>query len=229
MNAPATSSDIFARSAGLPISILSPIDSEARLLFVLAPYPSDPRLVSTHAGLLTRLTLKLLDAVTLGRARDYRNMYRDHYANPRSADYMLGAIDAAMGALKLREQPVVITPAGTAVGQVGRARVPIVDVTRGDAVEWRRRVASGRHDVVVLVWPDAIGLSAERLQKLLSFGVPLYVLNGRRRLFRLDATMRWKIALRRYFAHTRVMELIFAATVWPIAGLCAAVDRFGRR
>lgn len=222
--------DIQARSAGLPISIVAPIDVDARLLFVVATYPGEARRVSAHAGMLTRLTLWLLDAASLGRLRDYRGMYRDHYANPRNSEYMLGAILAVEKALALRSPPAVIVPDGVATGSAGNISVTIVDIAEMDAVAWRRQIASGPFDAVVIVWPDAIGLGNERMQRrLLEAGAPVYVLNGRRRLFRLDPAMRWKIALRRYFAHTRVMELAFAAVVWPLAGLCALVDILERR
>lgn len=218
----------FAASARLPITMASPLDGEERVLFVLTSYPGVPNEVSRDAGIGTRAALAIIDLVTLRRHRSYREMYRDHYANVRSVDYMRGLVDAVTRAAAMRNRPGLVADAATPAGPADQTAVERRDLRAMGEAEWRAAIAAGPHSAVVLVWPDALGLGSERLEGLLAGMTRVYALNGRRRLFRLDAAMRAKLARRRFFAYTRVAELSFALASFPVAAACAAIDRLKR-
>jgi hypothetical protein len=74
-------------------------------------------------------------------------------------------------------------------------------------------------DEIVLLYPDAIGLGFGALERRLPPGVPVRILNGRRREFALDPRTRRALRLRRALERTMLGEtvaLAAAAAVTPV-------------
>jgi hypothetical protein len=67
-------------------------------------------------------------------------------------------------------------------------------------------------DSIVLLYPDSIGMDFGAIERSVISRWPLkrvLVLNGRRRLFRLEPQMRRRLALRRYLEAIRIPEVAF--------------------
>ena len=76
-----------------------------------------------------------------------------------------------------------------------------------------------QEQAIVLLYPDAIGMDFGWIERTLAGryrSTPVFVLNGRRRLFRLDREMQRKLAVRRLLESSRFPEfalcLAFAMT-----------------
>ena len=76
---------------------------------------------------------------------------------------------------------------------------------------------AGNADVVVLLYPDAIGIgwsAVERdVRSRAGAGTELRALNGRRRDFALDRAMRRRLAVRRAFETALLGEALFTAVL----------------
>jgi hypothetical protein len=204
--------------------------TDGAVLFILCAYPREE--LARRAGLLTRMTLWGLDAVTIGRLRAHRVLYRDHYANPRPLAYLVGLVERFRRQADLRRAPDLIIDRsfGDEAQSCARdfAQVEIADLHDPMQSALARNATDGRYAAVILVWPDALGLGWEPLQRWAT-RLPLVIaMNGRRRAFSLDRSTRRALATRRFFAHTRLAEAIFALCAYPVAGFCALVDAVRR-
>lgn len=218
-------------SERLPIVIAGPMPApDSAVLFILCAYRQVDAVRET--GLLTRLTLNLLDGLTFGRLRSHRALLRDHYANPRSLAYLVGLVRRFQRQVDLRRAPDILVDRGFGVEPVSLAddfgRVEFADLRDPRRSALARDADEGRYQAIVLVWPDALGLGQEALQRRTSHSPLLIAMNGRRRAFPLDASARRTLSIRRYFAHTRLAEAAFALCVFPIAGVCALIDAIRR-
>lgn len=66
-------------------------------------------------------------------------------------------------------------------------------------------------DAIVLLYPDSIGLDVVHIERAIASRWPLkrvFALNGRRRFFLLDASMRRRLAIRRFLETFRIPEVI---------------------
>jgi hypothetical protein len=158
--------------------------------------------------------------------QQYRN------ANPRDAAYMLTAMDE------------VLTPATT--GGI-RADLlmpawmrPTVDEQMLARFErsWlfespdkaldektMSELQSRGYDAVILLYPDGNGMGWRPLERRLSrVGAPTVVLNGRRRLFLLDAATRRSLLMRRCVERSWVLESAAIVAVVPVGLLLAGYD-----
>ncbi len=84
---------------------------------------------------------------------------------------------------------------------------------------------------MLLVHADALGLGLGGLERELAAAFPeqVFVLNGRRRLYRLDPVMRRRLRRRRVLAETRIVEAALGRLVPVLAWALAAFDRLSRR
>ncbi len=189
-------------------------------------------MLARSAGTLTRMTLRLLDGVTAGRLRAHRALYRDHYANPRSLAYLIGLVRRFVCQVALRHAPdlVVDRDFGIKAQAWGRdfGRVEVADPRDPTRSALLADAAAGGYGSVVLVWPDALGLGWEPLQRWAVRVPGAIAMNGRRRAFPLDASAKRALGIRRFFAHTRLAETVFALCTYPVAGFCALVDTMKR-
>jgi hypothetical protein len=85
-------------------------------------------------------------------------------------------------------------------------------------------------DEIVLLYPDAIGLGFGAIERRLPSGVPVRVVNGRRRDFALDRRTRRALALRRALERTMAFEAVALAAAAVATPALLVVDLVrGRR
>ncbi len=185
-----------------------------RVLAVMPGYAADEGSRRVGEGHLLFRGLGLIWRVlTTESYRGFVRGYRDFYANPRSSAYMAARLselmasafpDASLGIIAidppslpapLREHPSVeLTSVAT-----------IEDLDAAIAADAEAKPS----DLTLLLHYDALGLGLGAIEKRLLKLVPhaTFVMNGRRRVYRLDRTMRKRLAPRRWLAETRLVEL----------------------
>jgi hypothetical protein len=151
--------------------------------------------------------------------REHARIYRDFYANPRSPAYMAGSLEGLFDSSDGQRRTLLLGPwADVAPGAAHWAN----EIRRIDENAVRSPVElptlKRDHDAVLLMHSDAIGIGLGALERALvaAFSREVFVLNGRGRLYRLDARMRRLLRRRRVIAHTRIIEAVLARLV-PIA------------
>ena len=167
-------------------------------------------------------------------AHGHRIVHRDHYANPRSFEYMLAAAVSALSHMTVQPADVVIDSrwdgAASSLNDAGFNRVVIADPL--DARTWREEPLKRARDYqnVLLVYPDALGLGCGAAEaRALGARTAVFVVNGRRRAFRLTHGLRRRLGLSRMLAHTRLVERALAAAVTPFAAVLAKWDQVRER
>ncbi|MGH6678955.1 MAG: hypothetical protein ACREDL_08505 [Bradyrhizobium sp.] len=149
--------------------------------------------------------------------------FRDHYANPRTPESQLAMVKALLDVSKVTEAQMIFDRR-LASGKWREAEKPaesqIVDLTR-----WLPDVRSV--DTVVLAYPDPLGLTFGRLERrLVAAGAAnVVILTGRRRLFPLSPRAIHSFRWRRLLASTRIVELLAAIAILPVAAALAGYDR----
>lgn len=212
----------FATSV-LPLTLAwKPAPQPGRTLFVVFAYHGADG-DGTRRGLLERRESR--------SARDHRVMYRDHYANPRPLPYLLAVVGRAIPHLSPLAMPDLVidcrhnAPLADAVATSFR-RVEIADVNSQAAWTQGLLADANAYDHVVLVYADALGLGCESGERTaVANAASVFVVNGRRRAFRLDYMLRLRLRVNRWLARTRIVERGLAAAVRPIAHGLAAWDR----
>jgi glycosyltransferase involved in cell wall biosynthesis len=168
----------------------------------------------------------------VARWRARRDFLVGFYANPRSPDYMVGAVREFLVNAGWQQMADLVADRAYEAALDDEARrlfrsVVIAPLAGTDAAARLRGATSGRRpDALLLVWPDALGFGNEALaDAALSSGIPeTIVLNGRRRAFRLDARSRALLAGRRLLARLRVGEWLFALAILPVGAAFVLVD-----
>jgi hypothetical protein len=173
-----------------------------------------------------------MDRFESSAARDHRILHRDHYANPRDVPYLLGLLQAAMTQVDDADARLVIDRqlAEAFPGRVDLAGVEFADPL--DSATWRRGALkdADAYDNLVFIYPDALGLGCERAEQYALYRRrDILIVNGRRRAFRLTASLHRRLELSRWLARTRVVERLFAAAVRPIGTMLALSDDLLRR
>ena len=83
---------------------------------------------------------------------------------------------------------------------------------------------------IVLLYPDAIGLGFGQIERRLPRGVPVRVLNGRRRDFVLDRRTKAGLRTRRLLERTMTAEALFVAVLAAVTPFLLGADLVrGRR
>jgi hypothetical protein len=207
-----------------------------RTLVVICAYaeslrgPEDPR----PFGLPTAAVLWGLDHLLPRRFSDHRVLHRDHFANPRPLPYLLDLVERwACDATASAAPDLLVDGAHPEPGD-GEFRAAFGRVERGATARFESEgvpplleaAFRGDYDTVVLVHPDALGLGCERLERALLSDPArrVLVVSGRRRAYALGRNARCALRLRRFLARTRLVELLAALAVWPVAGALAAFD-----
>ena len=139
--------------------------------------------------------------------QQYRN------ANPRDAAYMLTAMDDMLTAATSRFRADLLMPAWMRPGlddrMLARFDRTWLFESRSGAFEEPALsdLQSRRYDAVILLYPDGNGTGWAPLENTLSrLGAPMVVINGRRRLFLLDAQTRRSLLMRRCLERSWVVE-----------------------
>ncbi len=167
---------------------------------------------------------RLVDIVTLGPLRRHVGAMRDHYANPRPAAAQIGIVTALLEQQSRPESVKAVFDARTLPNESQPRPSWAVDAQTVDLASW---VPSARDvDTVILSYPDALGLTFGRLEsRLLAAGARnVVILTGRRRLFPLSSQAVRALRSRRLLASTRIVELMAAIIVLPVAGVLAGYD-----
>lgn len=168
------------------------------------------------------LLWRLLNVLTLLRLRRFIAAMRDHFANPRDVDYQLAIADTIVARSAFRDVTIVADERLAASGGLATPEGREVSIGHLD----RRYLDSqSNFETVVLVYPDALGLTWGGLERLAAKrSRNLVIANGRRRVFTWDRRMARSLAVRRFLSNTRLIELIWGILVIPAAALLAAFD-----
>lgn len=166
---------------------------------------------------------RLLDRACLFSLREFIASNRDFFANVRSVEYQLGLLQdvlsiASPSTVTIRiEEQMAQSKVCNRLASFGEVEVR----SSGDLL-CENDVA----DSVLLIYPDALGLGWGRLESMLATTESVYIVNGRRRIFPLNAHMRIRLGWHRFLATTRVTELLASIVILPLAAGFAAVDVF---
>lgn len=186
-----------------------------RLIVVMPGYAADGSSARIGEGRpLYRCLGALWRVVTTASYRGFVRGYRDFYANPRSGAYMasqlsaladsaLPGVDMLLLAVDMPALPEALMPRQDMVELVSVPSAADLHLALENASK------SAVFDAALLLHHDAIGLGLAGIEATLQGAVPdgLFVLNGRRRVYRLDQAMRRRLASRRFLAETRIVEL----------------------
>lgn len=153
-----------------------------------------------------------------------RRQLHEYRANPRSVEYMLDR------ATEFKAQ--------SAPGAVADVLVEGETLMPEKHYAWIRQIQTvlvdlSGYDTVVLLYPDAIGLGWDTLERTVGdlHAQQCIVINGRRRIFIWDHASRRALAWRRLLYRFSFLEglfaaLLFVASVWfAVADLCAGRTR----
>lgn len=162
----------------------------------------------------------LLDQISLLDLRRFVASNRDFFANVRSVGYQIDLLNECLRVhggkpAEIRiEHRLADSVAREKLNQSGN-----VNVVEAACLFSNAQSFGG----ILLIYPDALGLGWSRAERTLS-GNRAFVINGRRRLFALDAPTRAKLLWRRFLANTRFPEMIAGVVIVPVAALFAMVD-----
>lgn len=170
---------------------------------------------------------RIIGSLTLLPLRQFIAMYRDHFANPRNFSYQLALAQAVLENARFTGAEILVD----AALNVGRDDIELIGVEKV-AIETivPAFFTQGNFDTIVLIYPDALGLSWSRIEARAMVAARTVVLvNGRRRLFTLDQSVRKSLLWRRFLANTRFVEILMGIGVIPVAAILALIDRLRRR
>lgn len=163
---------------------------------------------------------RLLDRLSLFSLRQFIASNRDFFANVRTVGYQVGLLEDA---LRLASPSSVTIRVDEALAQDAAsdqmASFGQIEVRAASDLLGGKEIADG----VLLIYPDALGLGWAPLESHLPT-VPVYVVNGRRRIFSLNASTSRRLRWRRLLANTRVTELLATIAIVPLAAGLAAWD-----
>lgn len=166
------------------------------------------------------LIARLLDRVSLLYLRQFVASNRDFFANVRPFEYQVGLLEdvlclASPSGVTIRvDETLAQDAACEQLASFGQVEVRAA----GDLL-----CANEAADSVLLIYPDALGLGWAPLESCRPSG-PVYAVNGRRRIFPLNARTRRKLRWRRLLASTRATELLATIAIVPLAAGLAAWD-----
>ena len=194
-------------------------------LIIMCSYRGGTRspALDTASSFLGQVT----SVLTLRSLRRFVAQWRDFYANPRGYDYQRGLVEAVADRCRAGAELVVdaafdselVAPAHAEIKKV--SRVNLQQLPTG----WLPAAST-----VILVYPDPLGLSWQGLEaRIRKEGRSIVIVNGRRRMFLLNAEARRALRLRRFLANTRVVELVAGLLLIPASGVLALRDRMADR
>jgi hypothetical protein len=163
-----------------------------------------------------------------------RDFYLNFYANSRPTDYVMATLKRSLEKVdQATRVDLVVDPSyGETVTSRKKAsdffhiellQRPLIEDTTGVV----QRIATKQYDYIVLVFRDALGFGCEAIEPVfISLPMPVFVLNGRGRIFRLDHKHQRMLRRRRWIARTGICECLFASILLCVAACLASVDRF---
>ncbi len=197
------------------------ISAGASVLFVICNY---------RGGTLTRSksefgVRRIFDALW-GKVgfRSHRQLYRDYFANPRQLDYQIDLVASAIESNRIEAPKILLDASFDDIS---------IDSLSKRGLSAQKRILNletiapflqpAEHPAtVVLVYPDAIGLSWSNLERtLLGQAKELWILNGRRRMLKITRPIHNQLNRRRFLAESRLAEALLGAGL-AVTGFCLA-------
>jgi hypothetical protein len=202
-----------------------PIRVFGRILVIVCAYRGCARQEASSGSLLCSLPFArpVVNWLTLASLRRHVASLRDHYANPRPIDMQLAMVTALLDHSKVESVRTIFD----ARRLPDPSRPPPSWAAESEAADLANWVPAVRDiDTIILAYPDALGLTFGRLEaRLLAAGARnIVVLTGRRRLFPLSPQAMRSFRWRRLLASTRIVELMGAIAVLPVAAALAGYD-----
>ncbi len=155
--------------------------------------------------------------------KDYRDYLIHYRANPRGMEYMLDL--ASEFRAKYASSAFVDLLAEQTIPDAipERHRSWIKKVWTELQIE---SLAENGYDTIIYLYPDAIGLGWNHIERiLLRLKTRHYlVINGRRRIFVWDRDSRRALALRRFIAKAWALEMLLAPALLCVSGILALYD-----
>ena len=163
----------------------------------------------------------------------HRRVHRDFYANPRDLRYQLALVAQQMPGARAPRLVIDrrLAAAARDIPGLAKAAFELADLDE-DRLADSVIEAEAAADDVYLVYPDAIGLGCEAIEAALLRRAKgrCWVVNGRRRVFRLTSGTRRRLAVSRWLARTRAVEYAAALALTAAGYLLAEWDHLrGRR
>jgi hypothetical protein len=195
-----------------------------RVLFLICSYGARPAIsFATKLRFFWRFG-RLADRLTAYSLRQFIASNRDFAANPRTLAYQLGLVKDVLALGRVTETTCFIDPVfSDQPVQNQFASLGKVEIRDPGSVSSRDLQS---FDIAIMVYPDALGLgrSGMEAELLRNTRVPLYFVNGRRRIMPLDSAARRALSWRRLLATTRLTELCLSLLIIPLAMFWAALD-----
>jgi len=194
------------------------------VLFLVCSYGARPAIsFASKLPFLWRFG-RLADRLTAYSLRQFIASNRDFAANPRTFEYQLGLVKDVLALGRVTETTCFIDPAFSDQSVQNQfASLGKVEIRDPGSVSGRDLQS---FDTVIVVYPDALGLGRSGVEAglLRSARVPLYFVNGRRRIMPLDSAARRALSWHRLLATTRLTELCLSLLIIPLAMFWAALD-----
>lgn len=188
------------------------LDQPVKNVLVIIPgYAAAKSRIGEGSALLSAVGW-LWRVLTTGNYKSFVQQYRDYYANPRSSAYMAEAVGELIGKALPGAQVVLACPAQDDCPSSWAARWLPLAPAAADYSDVVKSLGTGvMFDAAILAHHDALGLGLYGLERaLLAQFKDVFVINGRRRVYRLDQSAQQVHKLRRFLAQTRLAELLMS-------------------
>ena len=181
------------------------------VLAIIPGYAAEISVIGEGSALLS-VAGWLWRVVTTGNFKSFVRQYRDYYANPRTSAYMAEALGELIHKTLPDAQVVLLCaaqddfPSSWASRRLSPEAAPagfsdLVDSLAPTVV----------FDAAILAHHDPLGLGLYPLERtLLAQFKDVFIVNGRRRVYRLDQAALDAHKLRRFLAQTRLAEVMMS-------------------
>jgi len=181
------------------------------VLAIIPGYAAETSRIGEGSALLSAAGW-LWRVLTTENFKSFVRQYRDFYANPRSSAYMAEALGELIRKAIPDARVVLLCPAQDDCPSSWAARrLPLETAGTGYGDLVKSLDPGVAFDAVILAHHDPLGLGLYPLERaLLAQFRDVFVVNGRRRVYRLDQPALNAHKLRRFLAQTRFAELLMS-------------------
>lgn len=154
------------------------------------------------------------------------------YANPRSLEYLLELAETFRQVNNLRGPHTTFLEDCWPTSKIpGEILENLRHFAKGDGEAVVTDLRAGGVAAVFLVYPDALGSNSVEIERAVATAFPgfVYVINGRRRAFRLDRNWRSKLRLRRFLTRWRYLDALIGLALIPVAATLAFREALSQR
>lgn len=170
----------------------------------------------------------------IGIFKNLRKHYRDQanfYANPRSVSYQLGAIKEFCSINGVGENIDLALDENLApypAEDIDSNFKQVYKISLFPTKGLRDRLQK-QYDNIVIVYSDAIGLGCEEIEKAIASHSSVFVINGRRRAFKLSLDFQKALNRRRFYCKWRIVEALLAFSFIFLSGAFALSDWLNKK